>query len=286
MTTSDDARTSIVDVSAAAKVRPRREWVMLLVQPLATLGVRLLARTGVDPQTVVWSHTLAGIAAAALIAWAAPDGWPWAAGLLLLKTLLDNIDGGLARATNRVTEMGRYLDTVLDTIVNLALFMAVALTVNSTWALPAALGAYLLLMLLLSLDFNLERLYRTSHLASVGPAQVDPPGASAAMLALFRGFYERLLAPQDRWIEGLEQALFQWLTQVSYREAAPELRRRWSDLFSTAALVNLGLSTQLTLLAVLLLLGHPFAYIWAVYAMGLWTLLVYGVRVLRFRRRL
>jgi hypothetical protein len=43
---------------------------------------------------------------------------------------------------------------------------------------------------------------------------------------------------------------------------------------------------KIRFLAVLLLLGHPFAYIWAVYAMGLWTLLVYGMRVLRFRRRL
>lgn len=279
--------SSPADLQAAAKVRPRRELVMVAVQPLATLGVAWLARTRVDPQAIVWSHSAAGVAAAALIAFAGPNSWPLAAALLLLKTLLDNIDGGLARATGRVTEMGRYLDTVLDTLVNALLIAALALLLGTAAAWGLAVGAYLLLMLLLSLDFNLERLYREARRgAAPASAAPDPPGAPPWLLGLFRGFYQRLLAPQDRWIEAWEHALFERLAGVRYPSASPALRQRWSDLWSTASLVNFGLSTQLTLLAALLLIGVPTVYLGALYAMAAWALFAYALRALRFRRSL
>ena len=44
--------------------------------------------------------------------------------LLQLKTVLDNADGQLARASGRVTLTGRYLDTEADLVVNAALFAA------------------------------------------------------------------------------------------------------------------------------------------------------------------
>ena len=47
-----------------------------------------------------------------------------AALLLQLKTLLDNADGALARATGQVTLTGRYLDTIADLVVNAAVFAA------------------------------------------------------------------------------------------------------------------------------------------------------------------
>ena len=47
-----------------------------------------------------------------------------AALLLQLKTVLDNADGQLARATGRVTVLGRYLDSESDCSSNAALFAA------------------------------------------------------------------------------------------------------------------------------------------------------------------
>src|SRR5690606_32562847 len=112
--------------ASPTKARPRHELVMRVLQPLARRGVALLSHTAVEPWQVVVAHTLIGLLAAVLVSGSSPVGWLVAAVLLQLKSLLDNIDGGLARATNRVTELGRYLDTGLDLLVNVALFAALS----------------------------------------------------------------------------------------------------------------------------------------------------------------
>lgn len=280
------AARAAAQLAAARKIRPRTEWVMLLLQPLATLGVRGLARTPIDPQTVVWTHSLLGVIAAGLIAFAPPATWPLAAALLVSKTILDNIDGGLARATDRVTLMGRYLDTVLDTLVNALLFAALALHGPGVIGVVIAGGAYLLLMAMLSLDFNLERRYRALRETPPPAAAREPDGAPAWALALFRGFYMRLLAPQDAFIDRLDEALFVRLAGRSFASASVRQRELWNDDWSTATLVNLGLSSQLLLLAALLLLAVPFAYVWSVWAMAGYVLLISGWRGWRFQRAL
>ena len=271
---------------------------MRLLQPPATAGVRVLARLGVDPQAVVWSHSALGAAAAVAIAVGGQGAWWTAAVLLQGKTLLDNMDGGLARATGRVTQMGRYLDTVLDTLVNAALFAALALHGPGFWGWPLAAGAYLLLMAMLSLDFNLERRYRALR-DGVSDDGEQPPGASERWLAAFRGFYDTVLRPQDELIARLDAAAFERLSsgraparvasgRADARPEAPPLvdRLAWNDLWSTATLVNLGLSTQLLVLGVCLAVGQPFAYVIAVYLMAAYALLVQAQRVRRFARHL
>ena len=47
-----------------------------------------------------------------------------AAVLLQVKTVLDGADGQLARALDRVTVLGRYLDSESDLLVDAALFAA------------------------------------------------------------------------------------------------------------------------------------------------------------------
>jgi hypothetical protein len=292
-----------IDAGAAPKPRPRSEVLLRVLQPVATAGVRVLARLGVDPQSVVWAHSAVGLAAAVAIAVGGQTAWWTAAGLLQAKTLLDNMDGGLARATGRVTQMGRYLDTVLDTLVNAALFAALALHGPGVWAWPLAAGGYLLLMAMLSLDFNLERRYRA--LRSGGTDDGDhPPGAPQRWLAAFRGFYDAVLRPQDELIANLDAAAFERMAsaraparmasgrgprpEAQAQAQAPALvdRLAWNDLWSTATLVNLGLSTQLLVLGVCLALGQPFAYVLAVYAMAAYVVAVQALRARRFRRHL
>ncbi len=288
-----------IDAAAAPKPRPRSEVLLRALQPIATAGVRVLARIGVDPQAVVWTHSALGVGAAIAIAVGGQPAWWTAAALLQAKTLLDNMDGGLARATGRVTQMGRYLDTVLDTLVNAALFAALALHGPGPWAWPLAAGAYLLLMAMLSLDFNLERRYRALRVGVSDDAE-QPPGAPERWLAAFRGFYDAVLRPQDELVARLDAAAFERLAsggasapQASGRGPRPEAqapdlvdRLAWNDLWSTATLVNLGLSTQLLVLGVCLALGEPFAYVLAVYAMAAYVVGVQALRVLRFRRHL
>jgi len=271
-----------VDVTQARKPRPRREWIMVLLQPLASRGVAWLARAGVAPTAVVFTHGALGLAAAALVATQGRAPLIAAALLLQAKTLLDNMDGGLARATGRVTEAGRYLDTAVDLVGNVALFAALT---RYGPAVPALL-ALVALTLVLSLDFNLEARYRELRGERPPSAPPLPPGAPAWWLSLPRALYRLLLAPQDRFLARLDGALFAAAAGVPQAAAPMETRLAWADLFSTASVVNLGLSTQMALLGVLLIVGHPYLYVPLVLLQLAYAVLVQIARMLRLRRAL
>jgi phosphatidylglycerophosphate synthase len=261
----------------AHKSRPRSELLMRLVEPLAGPLAAFLARRRVNPLLIVAAHSLLGALAAALIAFAGQGWFALAAVLLFAKTLLDNVDGAVARLSGQVTLAGRYFDTGMDLLVNALLFAA--LTVH----LPAwqPLFAFVLLTLLLSLDHNAERLYRSQRPSATVPEPVVP--GQPLILSLFRQLYRLLLAPQDRLIERIEKRRFERLSGQGCGQAPREYRLAWWDLPSTAALVNLGLGTQLTLLAVALLLQQPGWYVAAVYLMALYATAVQLLRTVRFR---
>lgn len=266
----------------AAKLRPRSELIMRLIQPLATAGVQVLARWHINPLWIVTTHALLGFIAAGLLAAQQPALWLEAAILLQLKTLLDNMDGGLARATNQVTRMGRYFDTGMDTLVNLSLFIALGLY----GSLAVALVAFMVQMLLLSADFNAERLYRDARQRPqpTKPLAPDPIGAPIILYSLFKGFYEFLLKPQDALIRRADAWLFKLAAARTYENAPLKWRLRWSDLYSTATLVNLGLSTQLAVLGACLLLGKPYWYVYSIFYEGVYVLLIQLSRIYRFKR--
>jgi archaetidylinositol phosphate synthase len=278
---------SPLDLAAAIKERPRAEVLMRVMQPAAGLVIRVLAPTGVDPQAVVLAHGVVGAFAAFLIAFGGPDTWLAAALLLQLRTLLDNVDGGLARATGRVTRMGRYLDTVLDTAANALLFAALALHGPGAWAWPLAALGFGVLMLVLSLDHNLERRYKALRGQGRNDAEADDPvGAPPALYALVKRAYDLVLAPQDELVTRVDDALFARAVRRSSGSIELEHRLAWSDLFSTATLVNLGLSTQMFALGVCLAVGAPFVYVWFVLAQGLYVVVVQALRLARFDRYL
>lgn len=261
-----------------AKIRPRSEVIMLLIQPIANCGVRLLARWWVNPLWIVLGHALLGFFAALLI-W---QGWFWLAAMLLqLKTLLDNMDGGLARATQQITLMGRYFDTGMDFLVNIALFVAL----SSYGADGLSLLAFILLTLILSLDFNAERFYKQAHL----PAAEDAPypvGAPIFIYRIFKGLYDLLFAPQDRLIQKLDTSLFKYISHTDYSKTTPDIQQHWSNLFSTAAIVNLGLSTQMFMLGLCCVLGRPFWYVYSVFIQTAYVVIIQIIRVLRLRNYL
>ncbi|MDZ7708050.1 MAG: CDP-alcohol phosphatidyltransferase family protein [Trueperaceae bacterium] len=263
---------------------------------MAGAVVRGLAPLGVNPLWLVTLHSVMGIAAGVLIAVAGPGtgpgagpdgplggsvGWTVAAGLLLAKAVLDNADGGLARATGQVTKMGRYYDSGMDLVVNVAVFAGLSVHVG----VPVAAIALVVSTVALSLDFNMERLYRRPRTsAPSGPPAADlPVGAPEPAYRLFEQLYERLLAPQDRAIERLDRALFRRVEGSEYEDAPLDRRLAWSDLFSTATLVDLGLSTQTVILAACLVAGRPWIFVTALLVIPAWALGVTLLRLIRYR---
>lgn len=261
---------------AAAKPRPYRELLLHVYEPPAFRLAELLTRWRVDPLWIVALHSLFGLVAAALITRTDSVSLTAAALLLLLKTLLDNTDGAVARLSGQVTLAGRYFDTGMDFLVNALLFTALTAHVP-TWL---CLLAFVLLTLLLSFNHNAARLYRMQR--EDAARQSAEPGAPL-VLHWFRTFYNLLIAPQDRLIERIEYLRFERLSGRAVTGAPLTFKLAWWDLFSTASLANLGLSTQLTLFALALLFGRPGWYVTMVCLLALVTLLLQLVRSARFR---
>jgi archaetidylinositol phosphate synthase len=199
-------------------------------RPLAHPLVLLLARLRVPPPLVVVAAGAAGLAAAFELG---RGSLLLAALLVQVKTLLDNADGQLARLARRTSAFGRYLDSEVDLLVNVALFAALGVKTGQ-----AALGlvAFLALTSVLSLNFNVERLARGTAAAA------EPEGPATGFL---RQVYGVVYAPQDRVAESLV-ARRPWLT-------APR---------SVSLFANLGMSTQLAVFGLLLMLGQPLVFAW------------------------
>jgi hypothetical protein len=192
--------------------------------------VRALLPLRVPPPAVVLAGLAAGIAAAVELARGDLYG---AAALIVLKTVLDGADGMLARAANRVTALGRYLDSEADLVVNAALFAALGYATHRPLLAPAA---FVVLTVVLTANFNLRRLY-------VGSEPMPCGGG------LFRRIYELVYAPQDRAVEGFVA----W----RLRGATDAQRQTYHDRGSLVFLHNLGMATQHTAFAVLLVVGQP-----------------------------
>lgn len=256
--TASAGSAGLAAVPRAEKRRARPELLAEAVfRPLASVVVRALLPIRVSPTAVVLTNALAGLAAAVAIY----RGELVVAALLLqLKTVLDNADGQLARASGRTTALGRYLDTEADLVVNAALFAALGLEAG----LPLLAGAaFLALTLVLSANFNENVLHRRSR----GEEVVTQPSA-AEEGAVARGLarvYGVVFAPQDSVLQHFSRRrLERSLVGVSDPAARRPTAISYHDGLTSLVLANFGLSTQLAVLGVCLALGGPVFYLWFV----------------------
>lgn len=234
------------------KHTPAREVLCDYVyRPLAHVVVLLLLPLRVAPPVVVLAATGAGLAAAYAIA---SGHFVLAALVLQAKTVFDNADGQLARASNRVSVLGRYLDSESDLLVNAALFAALA---YSTGDYRLAAISFVVVTLVLSVDFNLTLLYRRERGEDVEPMP-DADGFARVLARIYRVVY----APHDRLIARFVEG------RLVRLRADARARRAYHDRTTLAVLANFGLSTQLAVLGLLLAAGRPGTYLWLVLASG------------------
>ncbi len=223
-----------------------------IFRPLAHLVVLVLLPLRVPPPAVVLASTATGVAAAVELG---DKRWVWAAVLLQVKTVLDNADGQLARAAGKESVLGRYLDSESDLLVNAALFVALGHVTGRPWL---ALVSFGVLTLVLSVDFNLERLYRRER-----GDPFEPRPQATGFAAVLARVYDVVYGPQDRLVE--------WFVELRLRRlgAGPAARLAYHDRATLAVVANFGLSTQLAALGICLLARAPVAYLWLVIACGL-----------------
>jgi archaetidylinositol phosphate synthase len=234
------------------KARPAKEWTGEHVfRPLAQLLVDPAARSGLKPTTVVMIHTALGL----LAAWQLRYGRGFMASrlspalLLQLKTVLDGLDGQLARATGQTSEIGRYLDSEMDVVVNAALLCALL-----GW--KKGLAANLLLSLILSADYVWERDHRLARGEVFRPAaaqSADHP----ALLAALRAVYSIYFLPQEKVLDHIFKAR---LSAATGGNIGPDDLFTYTPTLLSAVTANLGLATQLLALSAAILAGKPGLY--------------------------
>jgi archaetidylinositol phosphate synthase len=217
------------------------EWVY---RPVAHVVVLALLPLRVPPPLVVAASGAAGVAGAVELA----RGHLVVAALLVqLKTVLDNADGQLARLSGQVTAFGRYLDSEVDLLVDAALLAALGWYTGNGLA---ACIAFLALTAVLSVNFNVERLYRAERDA----VPVAAAGAEGRPTALLRRLYGLVYAPQDRLVE----RFVAW----RLRDALPEARLAYHDRVTVWVLANMGMTPQLAAFGLCVGLGRPLAFVW------------------------
>jgi hypothetical protein len=165
-----------------------------------------------------------------------------AALLIQLKTVLDNADGQLARLSGRVTLLGRYLDSLCDLLVDAALFAALAWYAHAP---AASLLGFVALTAVLSVNFNLERLYRGAALSI--PETHGLTFALQRVYAMAYGWQDRLA---DRFVAR------------RLRDASDERRAAYHDRITVSVLANLGMTPQLAAFGICIAAGHPLAFVW------------------------
>ena len=125
--------------------------------------------------------------------------------------------------------------------------------------------AFLALTAVLSVNFNVERLYRAERDTTPGPAAT----ADGRPTALLRRLYGLVYAPQDRLVE----RFVAW----RLRDAMPEARLAYHDRVTVWVLANMGMTPQLAAFGICVGLGRPLAFVW----LTVGELAVVGVLALR-----
>ena len=222
------------------KARAARDVLCEVVyRPLAHVLVLALLPLRVPPPAVVLASGAAGVAGAVELA---RGDLIVAALLIQLKTVLDNADGQLARLSGRVTLLGRYLDSLCDLLVDAALFAALAWYAHAP---VASLLGFVALTAVLSINFNLERLYRG--------AAISIPQTHGATLVL-----QRVYAAAYGWQDRLADRF----VARRLRDASDERRVAYHDRMTVSVLANLGMTPQLAAFGVCIGVGHPLAFVW------------------------
>lgn len=111
-------------------------------RPLAVSVVKRIADTSITPVQITCIFGLTGLIAVVLIL---NEFYVSAAIFMVLKSIIDAMDGELARVRKTPSYTGRYLDSVFDIILNFMFVMAVWLTTSQ--ALWLAIAAFLCIQL-------------------------------------------------------------------------------------------------------------------------------------------
>jgi CDP-diacylglycerol--glycerol-3-phosphate 3-phosphatidyltransferase len=135
------------EMNATLRLRRVKHGYTTGVRSLASRSVTSLARTRVTPNILTTSGVSLCLVAAVLVGFEARSPWLiyWLAALtFVVGSLLDILDGALARAGGKSTPFGAFLDSTTDRVGEGAMLAAIALAFSrhgQDWAVVMAVAA-------------------------------------------------------------------------------------------------------------------------------------------------
>lgn len=239
----------------SVKIRPVEEIINIQIfRPLAHLILLKIANKNIKPEQIVLIHTLLIILCSFLILYSNDLVLNFVIFVLLqLKTVLDNLDGQIARYKEIESTFGRYFDTMMDYLGNLSLFLSIGIKHS---VLPFSLLSFFALTWVLSYDFNLERIFKDKqNLETKRTKENDKIDKKTKFL---KNIYDFFLGFQDKSIEKIENVIFELISRKKDIQTAKNLF--WNKRYLNVT-ANMGLSTQIFILGLLVLFGLEKIYL-------------------------
>lgn len=186
-----------------------------LLRPAAGVLVRIVYHTPITPNHLTVSATIAGCCAALLYVQGTPLATAIAGVSLMIKDLLDSADGQLARAKQRYSRAGRFLDSIGDFLVNMFVFAAIgwALRGYGSWISLIAFLAFAGTTLRVSYHvfyqtsyLHLQKRYSMNRITEQTTDNNRTEDNTTRMLhsvfLFLYGWQDRLMAWMDTWSKG------------------------------------------------------------------------------------
>ena len=253
------------------KRRPKIEYIgEFFIRPIAFFVIQPLIQIRFKPHYLIFIHTIMGVIAGYLIAL---GHFHVSALLIVLKTILDAADGQLARATNQVSNFGRYLDSEGDLLVNFAIFLGLGYYYQQ---MAFSLFCFLAFTLILSLDFNLEFLYQQCRGEEFRQAE-DTDMVHQRTTILLKKVYDFFFGFQDKIIRDFTNHRFNRIYSQN-TETKNYFLRIYHEEISILILSNMGLAGQMFLLSIFLIFGVP---IYFLYCCVLYVFLIVALQLYR-----
>jgi CDP-diacylglycerol--glycerol-3-phosphate 3-phosphatidyltransferase len=137
----------MLEMNTTPRIRRVQQGYTTGFRSLASRSVTGLARTRVTPNVLTTAGVSLCLAAAILVPFENRNAWLvyWvAAGVFVVGSLLDILDGALARAGGKSTPFGAFLDSTTDRVGEGAMLAAIALVFSRhgrEWAVVLAVAA-------------------------------------------------------------------------------------------------------------------------------------------------
>ncbi len=190
---------------------------IFLLRPLAAVIVWLVYPLRVTPNDVTIAAIAVGFASAYDYWLGTPGAIALAGVLIVLKDILDDADGQLARAKELYSRRGRFLDSVGDFVVNLVVFAGITSAVHRIHpnGLTIILGVLSLLGITLRVSYHVfyqvsflhrENRYKLNRI-SEEITEEDRNGDPVALrlqraFVLIYNWQDRMMSRIDRWCMG------------------------------------------------------------------------------------